>query len=460
MNKLLLSVVLGLSATLVAQAELVKLLQPAQNETVALLTESQKAYLALPADVRHDRFADHKFRDKIGLPAEVADGQTRKAYWPKTVELKWSGKADRTYNVKVFVKGTNRVAFNGPVKGDRVRIDNLEIARTYEWCVENGGQVAKGLFKTEDQAPRLLRFPAIPNVRDFGGRVGLDGRRVKQGLVFRTAGLNENASDDYYTIDELRRMGRIEEIEKGLQKDKARLAQLEAWRADIKTFDRQDPEYVDWCTRHPDEPPAAFLKSRIARAKDAVKSGSGLKIKKGRKTGKTRFTDAQRDEIQAQFHIKSDIDLRSDGECYGMTGSPFGPSVTWFHISSHGYGDMQKDRGRAAFAKVFKVFLDEKNYPIDFHCIAGQDRTGSVAYILNALLGVSDEELALDWEVTGFWNHATDFNHRDRYDWLVKGFQKKFPAKTTTESVEQYILSLGFTAQDIAWFREFMLERK
>ena len=43
------------------------------------------------------------------------------------------------------------------------------------------------------------------------------------------------------------------------------------------------------------------------------------------------------------------------------------------------------------------MFLDPANYPIDFHCIAGQDRTGAVAFILNALLGVEEEELYLDW---------------------------------------------------------------
>lgn len=460
MNRFLLSAALAFVVTSGSFAERVTLLKPAQNETVPLLTDAQKAYIRLPASERHDKFADRAFRSKMGMMPEIVDKQPRKAYWPKTVELQWSGKPEETYRVKVFVKDTDRIAYEGDVKGGSLRIDNLEIARTYTWQVKDGSDVATGVFTTEDRAPRLLRFPHVPNVRDLGGRVGLDGRRVKQGLVFRTAGLNDNASDTYYSMDELKQMGRLEEVEKAIEKDKARLAQLEEWRKNITFFDRKDPEYVDWCTRHPDEPPSAFLKSRIARAKDAIKKGSSIKVKKGRQAGKTRFTDEERDAILAQYRIKSDIDLRSDAECYGMTGSPYGPSVTWFHISSSGYGGMQKEDGRQAFAKVFKVFLDEKNYPIDFHCIAGQDRTGSVAYILNALLGVSDEELALDWEVSGFWNHDTAFNHRDRYDHLVRGFQKKFPAKTTTESVEKYILSLGFTEQDIAWFRNFMLEKK
>ena len=42
-------------------------------------------------------------------------------------------------------------------------------------------------------APRLIRVARVPNVRDLGGRVTEDGRRVRQGLLFRSAGLNDNA---------------------------------------------------------------------------------------------------------------------------------------------------------------------------------------------------------------------------------------------------------------------------
>ena len=162
--------------------------------------------------------------------------------------------------------------------------------------------------------------------------------------------------------------------------------------------------------------------------------------------------------IRSRFGIKSDIDLRSDGECYGMTGSPLGPAVTWFHYSSSAYGGMQSSKGRDAFRNVFRVFLDKNNYPIDFHCIAGQDRTGAVAFILNALLGVSEEELSLDWETTGFWNRSSSFNHEKHYDHLVSGFRKKYPAETINESVEKYVVDLGFTKEEIDSFREFMLE--
>ena len=370
------------------------------NGGVPLLTDSQKAYLDLPREERREKFADAKFRKtEMGLPGETVEGEKRprRSDWPKTVRLDWPAQEGVTYRLTVRDEVKGDVAWDEPVKGGSAQIDNLEIAAEYVWTAEGGGTKTTGRFRTEDKAPRLVRFPGVPNARDLGGRIGFGGKRVKQGLVFRSAGLNENASSTYYTMEELEQLGRQGE------------------------------------------------------AKD------GKRVIKGQKPGKSRVEGENGAYILKRFGIKSDIDLRSDGECYGMTGSPLGDSVTWFHYSSAAYGGMQSDYGRKAFTKVFKVFLDRKNYPIDFHCIAGQDRTGAVAFILNALLGVDEDQLYLDWEVTGFWNRGTGFNHKDLFDKLVGGFEKNYPASTINESVEKYVLSLGFTSEDIATFRGIML---
>lgn len=455
--------VLLIAATAAACAAFaeIKTVSPAPGETVPLLTDAQKAYVRMDLATRREKFADASFRrNEMGKPAETIPGAEapREAYWPKTVRLAWEGETNVSYRVEVKDVRTGKTLVDATVTGCELYIDNLEIAADYAWTVRAGEEAGQGAFKTEDLPPRLVRFPGVPNVRDFGGWIGLDGKRVRQGMVFRSAGLNDNAYDVYYTINELKEMGQLDAIKAAAEKAQARLDELLAWQKDPKMMNREDAEYKAWCLRHPDEPLARFLSSRVHAAKKAVQRGGEPKIPKEKAPGKSRVAGAKGEYIRARFGIKSDVDLRSHGECEGMTGSPLGDSVAWFNYSSSAYDGMQKNSGRSAFTKVFKVFLDEKNYPIDFHCIAGQDRTGAVAYILGALLGADENRLALDWEVTGFWNRSAAFSHAAKYDKLVDGFKRNYPADDVRERVEKYVLSLGFTADDIARFRSIMLE--
>lgn len=530
------------------------LVAPQDGAIVPTLSDGQKAYLTMPRDERVAFFAN---------PAKRL-GMKLLGFYPKPVRLEWTGGAPgATYTVTVAREPDGKVFFAQTGTNTCVDVFNLEIARTYTWRVTGGGELT-AKFSTEAMAPRLLRIPGIPNVRDLGGRIGLGGRRVRQGRIFRTAGLNDNARDVFYTKEELAQNGMAAKFEAEKDVLKRQAAQWKAWADDPKTVKAlHSPLGPDWSIQfadgqiepiRPDKhghfrvktaPQGAVTLTQTFTSKETgvflanvtmsqlaairingevvhdfagvaaerrrlthddstialpVKKGentisvsvdphgsarvwrlshrsrSGLaqalasmmknaemrrkclgKVMKGRASGRARLTDETRAYMVKELGIRSDVDLRSDGECYGMTGSPLGPSVTWFHYSSSAYGGMQGDGGKAAFKKVFAVFLDERNYPIDFHCIAGQDRTGAVAFILNGLLGVAEEELYLDWETTGFWNGSPSFCHARLFDHLVAGFQK-LEGATLHEKIETYVLSLGFTKDDIAKFRSLMLE--
>ena len=64
---------------------------------------------------------------------------------------------------------------------------NLKIATTYYWSVSAGDVVSDvSSFSTADCQPRNIYCDGVTNMRDLGGWKTTDGKRVKQGLLYRS----------------------------------------------------------------------------------------------------------------------------------------------------------------------------------------------------------------------------------------------------------------------------------
>jgi protein-tyrosine phosphatase len=59
------------------------------------------------------------------------------------------------------------------------------------------------------------------------------------------------------------------------------------------------------------------------------------------------------------------------------------------------------------FAQVVLLAADPANHPMVFHCTAGKDRTGVAAALLLGVLGVADDDLLDDYELTTTYRSAT-----------------------------------------------------
>lgn len=168
------------------------------------------------------------------------------------------------------------------------------------------------------------------------------------------------------------------------------------------------------------------------------------------------LSDSSRAMLTDSLGIRTDIDIRGDHECVGMTGSPLGSTASWRHIPFYPYENIGTPAGRAAFAEIFRALLDEKTYPAIVHCRAGRDRAGTAVMLLNALLGVPEEDLRRDWEFTERSRRNVYFNYR-----LINGAFKvlsAYPGDTINARAEAFVHSLGFTDDDISKFRKLMLE--
>lgn len=103
--------------------------------------------------------------------------------------------------------------------------------------------------------------------------------------------------------------------------------------------------------------------------------------------------------------VKSEIDLREvdNGEIGGITSSPLGGDVQYVNIPMKWDGDMWNDN-KDKILETFAFLADKDNYPLIFHCNIGTDRTGMIAFLINALLGVEESDLIKDYLFSNLGN--------------------------------------------------------
>ena len=83
---------------------------------------------------------------------------------------------------------------------------------------------------------------------------------------------------------------------------------------------------------------------------------------------------------------------------------------------------------RSMVAPIFELLKNANNKPVYYHCFGGADRTGTIGFLLNGLLGVSYEDLVIDFELTSYSsinnehirNHLDGHQHQyDRWPALI-----------------------------------------
>lgn len=287
---------------------------------------------------------------------------------PKEVKLKW--KRPKHVTSRVYI-GEGRSMKNPIVlktKKKSVSVAGLKRATKYYWFVKykKKGKVYKSkktCFTTAD-VPRIMDISGVKNARDLGGyRVG--ARRTKQGMLYRSAKLDN-----------------------------------------IK--------------------------------KDGIKT------------------------IQNELGIKTELDLRKPGEGTAGTGSQAG--IRYINISgTHYLGLWSTPEKREAIVKEMRILANPNNYPVLIHCTAGKDRTGTLAFLVNGMLGVSERDLLRDYELTYL---TTQLGTTDRCIDLKNEFDEMYfylksyidPTHTLQANITQYLLDSGLKQSEISAIKRIMLE--
>ena len=273
---------------------------------------------------------------------------------------------------------------------------------------------------------RIRHWEGVDNVRDLGGLNTKDGKVVKSGMIFRSQAFNDDAVSDWATAE------RIE------SKIRSGILDIEFGPANAQELE----ERIDKANLH---------ESCVAVAKKLQTD------KEWWRRGAWRGSAESRARIVRETGLRTEIDLRTPSECWGMKSSPLGPEVAWTNIPGVAISGLPTPQGKEVFAKCFRIFLDPQNYPIDFHCIAGADRTGALAFALEGILNVNEKEMEEDYTLTSRSNSG---RRTAKAFWKMAKAFDRYPGAGLHEKVCAYAQACGFTDDELAAFRRIMLQSK
>lgn len=179
-----------------------------------------------------------------------------------------------------------------------------------------------------------------------------------------------------------------------------------------------------------------------------------------------RITAADRDVLVGELGVQHEIDLRgkegrdpSDGDV--ATESPLGGDV-WFTIADKAASYALTPV--ATWQLYLRCVIDAVTHrePVYFHCTAGADRTGTLACVLEGMLGMSQSDIDKDYELTCFYSGTSSDDvarRRNETDWagLINAINAVPGDSFRDKCVHFAVGTCGMSMSDINAYRAAMI---
>lgn len=156
--------------------------------------------------------------------------------------------------------------------------------------------------------------------------------------------------------------------------------------------------------------------------------------------------------------IRTEIDLRK--EAVGkMEASPLGDSVKYILHVCNGYEDFLQKDSKENTKTLIEFFADESNYPIYFHCAGGADRTGTLAFMLGSILGLDDETLIKNYELTMISSPEKKMSRsrKKKIKLFLKILQDRNKEGTLGENAVDFLRECGVSEETMNKIKDIML---
>lgn len=168
------------------------------------------------------------------------------------------------------------------------------------------------------------------------------------------------------------------------------------------------------------------------------------------------------DVMRNVLGIKTEIDLRvpnaHNTETGGITSSPLGEDVNYVNCPLEWNTGNYLTNNLGSVRYFFELASNINNYPLVFHCNIGTDRTGLFAFLINGLLGVSEEDLYRDYLFSNFG----DINNTRTLSSIQNNYLatiNSYPGNTLSERIENCLIDLVKVPQwEIDAIKSILLE--
>lgn len=311
-----------------------------------------KIKLSLPSDGEQIQITPTPLMDYVNAKDEKAQVEAilkareaeNKNLTCTSVKLSWEkdGSANYTIYLADNDKFDNALSVKVSPLSNSYSLDNLIPNTTYYWKVK--GTKAKdtsevSTFKTIGTSVRFINASGAYNIRDLGGWKAGD-KTIKYGKLFRGGLLNN--FNNWADLDENGKKVFNETL--GIKTE-----------IDLRITGKDDGNQAE----------CAF--------------------------------DSSKKYIQAQLGQYNKI---LDPENYAASNNfdSYGDLIA----SNYNVAVSNDGISVKSLREIFETLSDETNYPIYFHCNAGADRTGTLAFLIEGLLGVTYEDTIRDFELTSF----------------------------------------------------------
>ena len=180
-----------------------------------------------------------------------------------------------------------------------------------------------------------------------------------------------------------------------------------------------------------------------------------------------KLSAADRAVLVGEMGIQHDLDLRGregggSGDEPEMTESPLGNDVWYTRTQQYAWYSLTPV---ATWQAYLRCVIDAVTHrePVYFHCTAGADRTGTLACVIEGILGMSQSDIDKDYELTTFYSGSgsdSTARRRNEPDWkgLINAIKAVSGDTFRDKCVHFAVGTCGISMADINAFRAAMID--